>query len=83
LDEIQATPHALEALRYFFEERPELPVVAAGSLLEFALSREAFSMPVGRVQYLFILNSAVEKTRMAIVTPLPELVGRYFRVLVG
>jgi hypothetical protein len=31
----------------------------------------------------FNLNSAVEKTRMAIVTPLPELVGRYFRVLVG
>ena len=54
LDEIQAAPHALEALRYFFEERPELPVVAAGSLLEFALSREAFSMPVGRAQYLFI-----------------------------
>jgi predicted AAA+ superfamily ATPase len=54
LDEIQAAPHALEALRYFFEDRPELPVVAAGSLLEFALSREAFSMPVGRVQYLFL-----------------------------
>ena len=54
LDEIQATPHALEALRYFFEDRPELPVVAAGSLLEFALSREAFSMPVGRIQYLFL-----------------------------
>jgi hypothetical protein len=30
-----------------------------------------------------ILNSAVEKTRMATITPLPELVGRYFRVLVG
>ena len=54
LDEIQATPHALESLRYFFEDRPELPVIAAGSLLEFALSREAFSMPVGRIQYLFL-----------------------------
>ena len=30
-----------------------------------------------------ILNSAVEKTRMAIITPLLELAGRYFRVLVG
>jgi hypothetical protein len=29
------------------------------------------------------LISAVEKTRLAIVTPLSELVGRYFRVLVG
>ena len=35
LDEIQATPNALAALRYFFEERPELPVIVAGSLLEF------------------------------------------------
>ena len=30
-----------------------------------------------------ILNSAVEKTRMATITPLPVLVGRYLRVLVG
>lgn len=51
LDEIQATPHALAALRYFYEERPELPVIAAGSLLEFALANHSFSMPVGRVEY--------------------------------
>jgi predicted AAA+ superfamily ATPase len=38
LDEVQATPHALAALRYFYEELPELPVIAAGSLLEFALA---------------------------------------------
>ena len=54
LDEIQATPHAIESLRYFYEERPALPVIAAGSLLEFALSQAAFSMPVGRIQYLFL-----------------------------
>lgn len=52
LDEVQATPHALQALRYFHEERAGLPVIAAGSLLEFALSKHSFSMPVGRVQYL-------------------------------
>ncbi|RKX42973.1 MAG: AAA+ family ATPase, partial [Verrucomicrobia bacterium] len=51
LDEVQATPHALAALRYFHEELPELPVIAAGSLLEFALARHSFSMPVGRVDY--------------------------------
>ncbi len=51
LDEIQATPNALAALRYFYEERPELPVIAAGSLLEFTLAKHAFSMPVGRVEY--------------------------------
>ena len=33
--------------------------------------------------YPFILNSAVGKTRMATITPLPELAGRYFRVWVG
>ena len=33
LDEIQSTPNALQALRYFYEDLPELPVVAAGSLL--------------------------------------------------
>jgi uncharacterized protein len=54
LDEIQATPHALASLRYFFEERPELPVIAAGSLLEFVLSDHAFSMPVGRIEYLWL-----------------------------
>ncbi len=51
LDEIQATPFALQALRYFYEELPELPVVAAGSLLEFVLSKHNFSMPVGRIEY--------------------------------
>jgi predicted AAA+ superfamily ATPase len=52
LDEIQALPEALGALRYFYEELPELAVVSAGSLLEFALGDGRFSMPVGRVEYL-------------------------------
>ena len=51
-DEIQAVPEAIPALRYFYEDAPEFPVVSAGSLLEFILSDHAFSMPVGRVQYL-------------------------------
>lgn len=49
-DEIQVCPRALAALRYFYEEVPELHVVAAGSLLEFALGE--FPVPVGRVQFL-------------------------------
>ena len=48
-DEIQACPRALMALRYLYEQMPELHVVAAGSLLEFAL--EAISFPVGRVEF--------------------------------
>lgn len=51
LDEIQATPHAMQALRYFYENRPDLPVISAGSLLEFALADLHFSMPVGRIEY--------------------------------
>ncbi|MFZ4524870.1 MAG: ATP-binding protein [Chlorobium sp.] len=50
IDEIQAAPRAITALRYFYEEMPELHVVAAGSLLEFALKEASF--PVGRIQFL-------------------------------
>lgn len=53
-DEIQAVPDAIAALRYFYEERPDLPVVAAGSLLEFTLADHTFSMPVGRLEYYFL-----------------------------
>jgi predicted AAA+ superfamily ATPase len=49
-DEIQSCPRAIMALRYFYEEMPELHVIAAGSLLEFAFGE--ISVPVGRVQYL-------------------------------
>ncbi len=52
LDEIQACPRAITALRYFYEEMPELHVIAAGSLLEFAFGE--ISIPVGRVQYMHI-----------------------------
>ncbi|MDD9962901.1 MAG: ATP-binding protein [Gammaproteobacteria bacterium] len=52
LDEIQAVPESIPALRYFREDIPELPVLAAGSLLDFALANHASSMPVGRIGYL-------------------------------
>lgn len=50
LDEIQGCPRAIMALRYFFEDLPDLSVIAAGSLLEFAL--RDISFPVGRVQFI-------------------------------
>jgi predicted AAA+ superfamily ATPase len=52
-DEIQESPKAIMSLRYFYEELPKLHVIAAGSLLEFAL--KDISFPVGRVQ---IMNMA-------------------------
>lgn len=51
-DEIQACPRAITALRYFYEELPELHIISAGSLLEFAFGE--ISVPVGRVSYLYI-----------------------------
>jgi len=53
IDEIQNSPEAISSLRYFYEEIPELYVIAAGSLLETLLSRR-ISFPVGRVEYLAI-----------------------------
>jgi predicted AAA+ superfamily ATPase len=54
LDEIQARPEVLSTLRYFYEKMPEQPVIAAGSLLDFALEEHTFSMPVGRIEYMFL-----------------------------
>ena len=54
LDEVQACPKAIACLRYFREELPGLHVIAAGSLLEFALREFKHSMPVGRIEYLYL-----------------------------
>ncbi|MFA6527639.1 MAG: AAA family ATPase [Candidatus Babeliales bacterium] len=51
-DEVQAAPQVIIALRYFYENMPELHVIAAGSLLGFAI--EQVGMPVGRVQSLYM-----------------------------
>ncbi|MBT6120332.1 ATP-binding protein [bacterium] len=50
LDEIQIAPKAISAIRYFYEDMPNLHVIAAGSLIDFEL--ENISVPVGRVSYL-------------------------------
>lgn len=73
LDEIQAAPEGLAALRYFQEETPDLHVIAAGSLLEFALATATFSMPVGRVEYLYLGPMQFEDFLQAMgETPLVE-----------
>lgn len=51
IDEIQCSPQAVAKLRYFHEQRPDLHVVAAGSLLENLVDVKV-SFPVGRVQYM-------------------------------
>ena len=52
-DEIQACLPAIASLRFFYEEYPELHVIAAGSLLEFAL-QEIPSFGVGRIRSLYM-----------------------------
>ncbi|MHB1946585.1 MAG: ATP-binding protein [Gammaproteobacteria bacterium] len=49
-DEIQACEGALQSLRYFKEDRPDIHIIAAGSLLDFALSK--LGIAVGRVQFM-------------------------------
>lgn len=52
-DEIQSCMEAMRKLRYFYEQYPELHLVAAGSLLEFAIE-EIPSFGVGRIRSLFM-----------------------------
>lgn len=54
IDEIQNSPLAIKMLRYFYEKLPQLAVIAAGSLLEVAVSDTQLSFPVGRVENLWI-----------------------------
>jgi hypothetical protein len=52
-DEIQCCLPAIASLRYFYEKKPDLHLIAAGSLLEFAL-QELPSFGVGRIRSLFV-----------------------------
>ena len=64
LDEIQESPKTLASLKYFHEKKPELAVIAAGSLLGLALNRNdrrrtkvaerKVSFPVGKVNFMEI-----------------------------
>jgi uncharacterized protein len=64
LDEIQACPAAISSLRFFYEKMPNLHVVAAGSLLEFALS-EIPTFGVGRIRSVFMHPFSFEEFLMA------------------
>jgi predicted AAA+ superfamily ATPase len=65
LDEIQAAPAIFSKLRWFAEEMPALPVIAAGSLLEFLLAEHSFSMPVGRISYMHLEPLSFEEFLLA------------------
>ena len=63
-DEIQSCPKAILALRFFYESKPGLHVIAAGSLLEFALSGIT-SWGVGRIRSLYMYPMSFDEFLMA------------------
>lgn len=63
-DEIQSCPNAILSLRFFYEDYPELHVIAAGSLLEFALE-ELPTFGVGRMQSLFMFPMSFDEFLVA------------------
>lgn len=53
IDELQEVSKAVNLLRYFKEDLPELHVIAAGSMLETLLGKN-ITFPVGRVEYMML-----------------------------
>ena len=64
LDEVQACPEAIMSLWFFREDLPELHVVAAGSLLEFALE-DLPSFGVGRIHSMFMFPMTFDEFLIA------------------
>lgn len=64
IDEIQACPEAIMSLRFFKEDLPELHLIAAGSLLEFALE-ELPTFGVGRIHSMFMYPMTFDEFLLA------------------
>lgn len=54
IDEIQNSPSLIKLLRFFYEEKPTIHVIAASSLFQAKIEREGFSLPVGRVEFAYV-----------------------------
>ena len=59
-DEVQECPRAIHSLKYFCENRPEIHLIAAGSLLGVALAR-GVSFPVGKVDRINLYPMSFEE----------------------
>ena len=64
LDEIQESPEALAALKYFYEQAPEYHIVSAGSLLGVAM-HHGTSFPVGKVEFMDLHPMSFEEFLLA------------------
>jgi predicted AAA+ superfamily ATPase len=88
IDEIQESPVAIQMLRFFYEDYPELHVICAGSLLEFALD-DIDSFPVGRVQQLVLhpfdfdefLNAVGNTRALEVLNSIP-IEKHYYDILI-
>lgn len=60
-DEIQDCPRAIQSLKYFCENMPQLHIIAAGSLLGVALRKEGISFPVGKVDRIEMYPMSFEE----------------------
>ena len=49
LDEIQMAPKAITALKYFYEDIPELYIIGVGSLLGVSIRNDETSFPIGKI----------------------------------
>ncbi|MBU1171764.1 MAG: AAA family ATPase [Proteobacteria bacterium] len=76
-DEIQACPEAIATLRYFYEKKPGLHVIAAGSLLDFALRDFEYSMPVGRIEFIYIYPMSFNEFLLSIHPKLYEFIKKW------
>ncbi|MEA4863610.1 MAG: ATP-binding protein [Victivallaceae bacterium] len=74
LDEIQASPRALNALKYFCEEKPDYAIVAAGSLLGITLSAQV-GFPVGKVNFMELHPCSFSEYLQAAASQLAEYAG--------
>ncbi|QQR81180.1 MAG: ATP-binding protein [Deltaproteobacteria bacterium] len=80
IDEIQNSNIAIQMLRYFYEECPELHVIAAGSLLEVRMKKEGWSFPVGRVEFLYLFAATYPEFLEALgETVLLEMLSQAFQ----
>lgn len=93
IDEIQHSERAIASLRYFHEQRPDLYVIAAGSLLEAFLDRKRIGLPVGRVSSIWMypldfeefLEAAEQHQLLSELKELPHkdyllpVINRWFR----
>ena len=64
IDEIQESPEAIMALRYFKEDMPGLHVIAAGSLLEFVLD-DIPTFGVGRIHSMYMFPMTFDEFLLA------------------